>query len=70
MARTPYRSALSGAVRTHGSSSCTTSTPVAFSDHFTANTTTFIGLSPATTYYVRVRAENGQFFLTDFSATA
>ncbi|HVO32852.1 MAG TPA: fibronectin type III domain-containing protein, partial [Elusimicrobiota bacterium] len=36
-----------------------TSTPIAFSDDFTGATTAFIGLKPSTTYYVRVRAENG-----------
>src|SRR5262249_21421703 len=44
------------------------STPIAFSSGFTANTTTFFGLLPATTYYVRVRAENGNNFATAFSA--
>ena len=44
------------------------STPIAFSDNFTANTTDFTGLSSGTTYYVRIRAINGDsLFTTPFS---
>ena len=44
------------------------STPIVFSSSFTANTTTFINLVPATTYYVRVRAINGDnLWITTFS---
>jgi hypothetical protein len=46
------------------------STPIALTDGFLNNTTTFVNLSPATTYYVRVRAENGDVkFVTGFSLT-
>ena len=43
------------------------STPIAFSANFTANTTTFMNLQPSTTYYFRVRAENGNSLVTAFS---
>ena len=43
------------------------STPIAFSADLTANTTALTGLTPSTTYYVRVRAENGDLFMTAFS---
>src|SRR5207245_2112681 len=44
------------------------STPVIFGA-FTGTTTSFTSLSPATTYYVRVRAENGDLISTAFSLT-
>jgi len=45
------------------------STPIAFTDSFSNTTTTFINLTPATTYYLRIRAENGDSFVTAFSTT-
>ena len=45
------------------------STPVAFTDGFTLASTTFMNLIPATTYYLRLRAINGDgLFITAFSA--
>src|SRR5437867_2227248 len=35
------------------------STPIQLSDNFTSNTTIFLNLTPATTYYLRIRAQNG-----------
>ncbi len=47
------------------------STPIAFASNFTNTTTTFTGLVPNTTYYVRLRAINGDgLFVTAFTATA
>jgi len=50
------------------------STPIAFTDSFILGTTNFIGLSPGTTYYLRIRAENGAVagagIPTAFSTTA
>jgi len=43
------------------------STPVPFGMNFTGNTTSFIGLVPSTTYYVRIRAQNGNVIPTAFS---
>src|SRR6185436_18665839 len=34
------------------------STPIAFADNFTSNTTFFTGLVPGVTYYIRIHAEN------------
>src|SRR5262249_23223014 len=46
------------------------STPIGFSDNFTNNTTNFVSLVPGTTYYVRIRAENGDaVFITSYSVT-
>src|SRR5439155_8876378 len=43
-------------------------TPIAFSDSFVLNTTGFVNLLPGTTYYFRIRAQNGDaLFTTDFS---
>jgi hypothetical protein len=43
------------------------STPIAFGAAFTANTTNFANLLPGTTYWLRVRAENGDGVITSFS---
>jgi len=43
------------------------STPIQITDDFTSNTTTFVGLQPLTTYYVRVRAQNGSLIFSTFS---
>ena len=45
------------------------STPIAFTDGFLTNTTTFVSLTPSTTYYIRVRAQNGDLFASAFSAS-
>jgi len=44
------------------------STPIPFGSGFTGNTTNFTNLLSATTYYVRVRAKNGNNFPTTFSS--
>ncbi len=46
------------------------STPVTFAAALTANTTTLTNLSPLTTYYVRVRARNGDGIPTNFLTIA
>ncbi len=45
------------------------STPIAMASNFTDATTTFINLVSGTMYYFRIRAENGDTILTDFSPT-
>jgi len=44
------------------------STPIAFTSNFTDTTTTFMNLMYGTLYYFRIRAENGDGILTNFSA--
>jgi len=45
------------------------STPVPFSADLTANSTALYNLMPGTTYYVRIRASNGDSIITGFSTT-
>ncbi|MFH2202328.1 MAG: hypothetical protein ABIJ96_04395 [Elusimicrobiota bacterium] len=45
------------------------STPVVFTDNWTQTTTDVLALELGTTYYARVRARNGNAFISSFSAT-